>query len=83
MTKKPRRSRPQVDSATPGREKDVEPGRIEKTTARAMRRVADLIREVVAHEKSAGGSSSAFSVKRLPKPRPRRAGGAKQKRRKT
>ena len=82
MTKKPRRSLAQVERAKTGLEKDVKSGRISKTRARAMRRVADLIRKVVALEKSAGGSCSVFSLERLPKARPRRVGAAKRRRRK-
>ena len=72
MTKESRRSLAQIDRAMA----------VSKTRARAMRQVAKLIREVVALEKRAGGSFSIFSLKRLPKPRPRRAGGAKRRRRK-
>ena len=82
MRKKSRRSLAQVDRATTGLEKDVKSGRTSKTRARAMRQVAKLIREVVALEKRAGGGFSVFSLKRLPKARPRRAGGAKRRRRK-
>ena len=81
MTKKSRRSGAPVERATTRRDKDVASGRISKTKARAMRRVADLIREVVAREKSAGGSDSVFSLERLPRARPRRAGAAKRRRR--
>src|SRR5262245_50399039 len=57
-------------------EAEVTAGRISKSRARAMRRVAELIREVVALEERAGGRSSVFSLERLPTIRPRRPGGA-------
>jgi hypothetical protein len=80
MTKESRRSLAQIDRAMAELETDVKSGRISKTRARAMRQVAKLIREVVALEKRAGGSFSVFSLKRLPKAQPRRAG--KRRRRK-
>jgi len=82
VTKKSRRSPTRVDRAKAGLEKDAKSGRTNKTRARAMHRVAELIREVVALEKRAGGSASVYSLKRLPKARPRRAAGAKRQRRK-
>ena len=82
MTKESRRALAKVDRAMAGLEKDVESGRISKSRARTMRRVAELIREVVALEKRAGGSFSVFSLDRLPTAKPRRAGGAKRRRRK-
>lgn len=68
MTKKARRSFAQVDRAMAGLEQDVKSGRMSKTTARAMRQVAKLIREVVALEKRAGDRSSVFSLKPLRRP---------------
>ena len=82
MTKESRRALAKVDRAMAGLEKDVKSGRISKSRARTMRRVAELIREVVALEKRAGGSFSVFSLDRLPTVKPRRAGGAKRRRRK-
>jgi hypothetical protein len=82
MAKNSRRTAAKVERATTGLEKDVKSARTSKTSARAMRQVADLIREVVAKEKSGGGNSSVFSLERLPKARPRRAGGAARRRRK-
>ena len=79
---KSRRSLTRVDRAKAGLEKDAKSGRTGKTRARAMHRVAELIREVVALEKRAGGRSSVYSLKRLPKARPRRAAGPKRRRRK-
>jgi len=63
-------------------EAEVTAGRISTPRARAMRRVAELIREVVALEERAGGRSSVFSLERLPTIRPRRAAGANRRRRK-
>jgi hypothetical protein len=71
VIKKSRRSLAQGKQGKTGLEKE-----------RAMRRVADLIREVVAREKSGGRSSSVFSLKRLPNATPRRAEPAKRRRRK-
>ena len=86
MTKESRRALAQINRAMAGLEKgvakDVESGRISKSRARTMRRVAELIREVVALEKRAGGSSSVFLLESLPAARPRRAGGAKRRPRK-
>ena len=79
---RPTRSGKQVDGLGALLEAEVKAGRMSKTRARAMRRVATLIREVVALEKRAGGSFSVFSLKRLPKARLRRAGDAKRRRRK-
>jgi hypothetical protein len=81
MTKKSRRAPAQVDRAKPQPAKHVKSGRPTKTSARAMREVAQLIREVVALEKRAGGGSSVFSLKPL-KAGPRPAGGTKGRRRK-
>jgi len=82
VTKKSRRSLAHGKRQKTGLEKDLESGRVRKTSARAMRRVADLIREVVAREKSGGRSSSVFSLKRLPTASPRRSEAAKRRRRK-
>jgi hypothetical protein len=82
MTRESRRTLAQIDRAMARLATDVKSGRVSKTRARAMRQVAKLIREVVALEKRAGGSFSVFSLKRLPKAKPRRAGGAKRRRRK-
>jgi hypothetical protein len=60
-------------------EAEIKARRISRKRARAMRRVAELIREVVALEKRDGGKSSVYSVQRLPAARSRRAGGAKRR----
>jgi hypothetical protein len=77
---RPIRSGKQIDRLLPLLKAEVKARRMSKTRARAMRQVAELIREVVALEKRVGFSSSVFSLKRLPKARPRRAGGAKRRR---
>src|SRR5262245_62977959 len=61
-------------------ETEVKAGRISRTRARAMQRVADLIREVVALEKRDGGRSSVHAVQRLPGARSRRASGTRRRR---
>ena len=80
MSKKSCRSPARVNRATTRPEKGVKSGRTRKTSARAMRQVAKLIREVVALEKRAGGSSSVFSLKRVTETKPRRAGATKRRR---
>jgi len=82
MTKKSRRSPARVNRATTKPEKGVKSRRTRKTSARAMRQVAKLIREVVALEKRAGGRSSVFSLRRLPETKPRRTGATERRRRK-
>jgi hypothetical protein len=80
MTKKtPARTRKKLGRATTRRKPPVKSARVSKTRARAMRRIAELLREIVALEKRAGGGSSVFSLERLPQARARRAGSAKRR----
>ena len=72
MTKESRRALAQINRAMAGLEKgvakDVESGRISKSRARTMRRVAELIREVVALEKRAGVALRSFRSRASQRP---------------